>query len=64
MNDQNNLEIRLNEVLLAADNQSLVTFVKMLAKDDIDSVRPETKFLAAQGQDGRYAALAVRLINQ
>ena len=30
----------------------------------IDSVRPETKFLAAQGQDGRYAALAVRLINQ
>ena len=24
----------------------------------------ETQFLAAQGQDGRYAALAVRLINQ
>ena len=28
------------------------------------SARPETQFLSAKWQDGRYAALAVRLINQ
>ena len=28
------------------------------------SARPETLFCSAKWQDGRYAALAVRLINQ
>ena len=30
----------------------------------LDSARPETMFQSAKWQDGYYAALAVRLINQ
>jgi hypothetical protein len=45
MNDQNSLQTRLNEVLLAADNESLVALVKMLAKGDIAKCQQSIEFL-------------------